>query len=254
MKATIRLLLAIFLMITATTALAQRGTLIVFAPQGELFTLYLGNTLQNSEAASRVEADNPGGPSFKVRIRFEDPAIKEISKLVFNKPGSTMYYKVEKNAKGAYTLESTTSEWTDGAKEQGHNNPPASSESSDQTKEQKSAGVPVKNPEAGSGSSKGCENPIPDPDFAAQLVDISARPFEPMQLSAAKKMAESHCLLVSQVIMVIHVFDMESSRLSFAKFAYQHTHDRENYSEVKEALHSEKSKDDLERFITEKTK
>ena len=93
-----------------------------------------------------------------------------------------------------------------------------------------------------------------EPDFNGQLVGISARPFEPMQLSAAKKMAETHCLMVSQVKMVIYVFNSESSRLSFAKYAYDHTYDRDNYSEVKDALHSEKSKTELDRYISEKSK
>ena len=103
-------------------------------------------------------------------------------------------------------------------------------------------------------NAKGCENPIADADFTGQLIDISARPFEPMKLSAAKKMAETHCLRVSQVKLVINVFESESSRLSFAKFAWDYTYDRDNYAEVNDELHSQKSRDDLDRFIEGKSK
>ena len=67
-------------------------------------------------------------------------------------------------------------------------------------------------------------------------------------------MAETHCLHVSQVKLVINVFDSESSRLSFAKFAYDYTYDRDNFAEVKDELHSQKSRDDLDKFIAGKAK
>jgi hypothetical protein len=75
-----------------------------------------------------------------------------------------------------------------------------------------------------------------------------------MQLSAAKKMAETHCLKASHVVLVIAVFDSESSRLSFAKFAYDHTYDQDNYTDVRDALHSQSSKNDLDRYLSGKTK
>jgi hypothetical protein len=249
MKTQTRFLLLLFLSVFTLNTMAQRGTVIVFAPKGEKFTLHFGNTLQNSEPAARVESDNPGGPSFKIRVSFPDPNLREISKLVFNKPGSTLYYKVEKNAKGVFTLESTGSEWMDNA-----TGTPAAATTPEPEKKEAQPVQTAKDESGNSAKSAGCETPMPDPDFTAQLVDISARPFEPMQLSAAKKMAEKNCLSVSQVILVIHVFDTESSRLSFAKFAYDHAHDRENYGDVKDALHSEKSKDDLDRYVAGKVK
>jgi hypothetical protein len=222
----------------------------VFAPKGEKFTLFIGNTIQNQDPDSRVEANNPGGPTFKVRVVFPDASIRELSKTVFNKPQGTMFFKVEKNAKGAFVLESTSSEWMDDKTSDGHDNPPppVPAAAGHDNKESKPAETEKK------AGTKGCENPISDADFTAQLIDISARPFEPMQLSAAKKMAETHCLYVSQVKLVINVFDSESSRLSFAKFAWDYTYDRDSYSEVNDELHSQKSRDDLDRYVAGKTK
>ena len=246
MKTYLILLLTIFV----TGSFAQ-SNVVVFAPKGEKFTLFIGKTLQNPEPAARVEADNPGGPTFKLRIVFPDPSVKEVSKLVFNKPGGTMFYKLEKNQKDVFGLESTTSEWKDKTDltEVGNTPPTAQSE-----KKEVKAEEPVKNEPAKSSTAKGCDNPISESDFNGEVVGISARPFEPMQLSAAKKMAETHCLLVSQVKIVIYIFDSESSRIAFAKVAYDHTYDREKYSEVKDALHTEKSKNDLDRYISEKSK
>jgi hypothetical protein len=250
MKTFIRPLVILLFTAICLNLSAQTGNIVVFAPKGEKFTIFIGNTIQNTDPASRVEADNPGGPTFKIRVVFPDASIHELTKLVFNKPSSTMFFKVEKNAKGAFTLESTTSEWMDkSAVNEPDNTPPPPPAASDQSKKES------KSPETGKKmETKGCENPISDADFTAQLIDISARPFEPMQLSAAKKMAETHCLLVSQIKLVLNVFDSESSRLSFAKFAYDYTYDRGNYTEVREELHSQKSRDDLDRFVSSKMK
>jgi hypothetical protein len=255
MKTRTRLILVLFLAGFVTGIYAQVGNVVVFAPKGEKFTLYIGSKLQNQEPAARVEADNPGGPNFKLKVSFPDPSIKEISKLVFNKPHETMYYKVGKNQKGVYVLESTSSEWMDETMtKQQDNTPPPAVEPSKPEKQESKPGEAVNNDPANSSKTKGCVNPLSEPDFNAQLVGISARPFEPMQLSAAKKMAETHCLMTSQVIRIIYIFDNESSRLSFAKFAYDFTYDRDNYEDVKEALHSEKSKTELGKYIAGKTK
>jgi hypothetical protein len=233
---------------------AQTGNIIVFSPKGDKFTLFIGSNIKNNEPANRVEADNPGGPTFKLKVVFPDPAIKEISKLIFNKPHATMFYKVEKNGKGAYTLESVSSEWTENSNVQGKSETPSAPADTPpppqkETNQEKPAGDATKTP-----NSAGCKNPMSEPDFNAELVGISARPFEPMQLSAAKKMAETHCLMVSQVKRVIYIFDSESSRLSFAKFAFDYTYDSVNYQEVDDALHSEKSKIELDKFVSGKMK
>jgi hypothetical protein len=255
MKTQVRGLLVIFLSAISLISIAQVGNIVVFAPKGDKFTLFIGSTSQNSEPSARVEADNPGGPSFKIKVVFPDPSVKEISKLVFNKPSSTMFYKVEKSPKGTYTLESTSSEWMDDAVSGEKANPPQpSQEAPSPAKDESKSGDTKKNESASTAKTKGCDNPMPEPDFNGQLISISAQPFEPMELSAAKKMAETACLTVSQVIRVIYIFDSESSRLSFAKYAYDHTYDRDNYAEVKEALHSEKSRVDLDKYVAGKTK
>ncbi|MCX6266723.1 MAG: DUF4476 domain-containing protein [Bacteroidetes bacterium] len=248
MKTKALFFLVFFFMFLGGRSIAQISNVVVFAPKGEKFTLHIGSTISNSEPASRVEADNPGGPSFKIKIAFSDPSVKEISKLVFNKPHGTMFFKVVKNQKGVYVIESTSYEYMDDgvAAETPPPPPPPSGENKSTADTEKDKKEPEK-----STDKKGCDNPISDPDFSAELVGISARPFEPMQLSAAKKRAETHCLMVK---MVIYIFDSESSRISFAKYAYDYTYDRHNYAEVKDALHSQKSKDDLDRFIAGKTK
>jgi len=226
-------------------AIAQFSKIIVFAPKGEKFTLYIGGTNQNSRPEDRVEADVPGGPTFKIMVTFSDPSIKEISKVIFNKANHTFYYKVDKNPKGAYFLEATSTEWSDVKASKSETPPPVA-------KEEKTATAKENVKTEKSTGGKGCQDPMEESAFLASLVSVSAPPFDPPKLSAAKKLATEHCLTTTQVKEVIYVFDSESTRLSFAKFAYDHTWDIQNYSDVADALHSSKSKKDLEDYINSK--
>jgi hypothetical protein len=212
----------------------------MFAPKGEKFTLYLSSGRQNDSPADRVECERPGGPSFKVRVVFEDSAIPEINKSVFNKMGSMMYCKVGQNAKGVYVLETTTTEWSD-----------VEAEAKPSKQSEKAAAAPKSEPPA-AGNSKICSNPMSDVDFTVALAAVSAQPFEGSKLSSAKKMVQSHCLLCSQVKQAMYLFDLETSRLSLAKYAYDLVYDPENYSEVSDELHSQRSKDDLDHYISGK--
>lgn len=56
-----KLLLVLILATIAMDMAAQSSKLIVFAPKGEKFTLYVGGVRQNNEPASRVETEKPGG-------------------------------------------------------------------------------------------------------------------------------------------------------------------------------------------------
>jgi len=246
------ILLSALLLCVSFGVQAQFGSVVVFAPQGEQFKLFLGNNLQNTEPAARVEADNPGGPSFKLKVVFLDPSIKEIGKTIFNKPSAgTLYYKVAKNPKGAYVLEPTASEWMDENAPTPDKPVPPPAEPKEQQKKTEGSGKGDSGKTTGTG---GCDNPMPEVDFAVALAGISSHPFEGSQLSSAKKMADTHCLMVWQVKEVMNVFNMETSRISFAKYAYDHTYDRDNYEEVRDALNTQKSKDDLDKFIAGKKK
>lgn len=248
MKTQFRIILVLLLSFIYLGSFAQFSRIIVFAPKGEKFTLFINGSNKNSAPESRVEADVPGGPTFKILVTFSEPSIKEISKLVFNKANYTFYYKIDRNPKGAYILEATSQEWSDVAVTKKETPPPPPPD------EQKpaSSGETAKPEHQKTAGENGCSNPMEEPAFLASLVSVSTPPFDPMKLSAAKKLATEHCLTTYQVKEVIYVFDNESTRLSFAKFAYDHTWDVKNYSDVVEALHSSRSKQDLENFINSK--
>jgi hypothetical protein len=232
---------AVVLAVSALQVSAQWTTLIVFAPGGEKFTLYYNGDRQNDDPAPRVQVDNISGPSFKVKVVFESNGVPDLGKTIFNRPGTTMYYALVKNQKNAFILQTATEEWSNVTEEQPK--PEGKAVSASPTGEK--SGVEKK-------GGTGCDNPMTEPDFIASLVSVSAAPFDGPKLSAAKKVASGNCLTTAQVIHVMSTFDMESSRLSFAKYAYEHTWDQDHYSDVSDALNSDSSRDDLEKFIRSK--
>ncbi len=232
-----------FLLFTGLTlsAGAQWNSLVVFAPKGEKFTLYYNGDKHNAEPASRVQVDEVHGPTCKVRLVFETPS-PEVSKTIFNKPSSTMYYSVMRNAKNAFVLQSASSEWSDVPAEEAKTKEAAAPQPAVE-KDNHSA-------EPACTHKKECTHPMSDADFIAGLVSVTAPPFDPPKLSAAKKIAIGNCLTTTQIQLIMEAFDNESTRLNFAKFAYDNTWDRENYKDVGEALHSSSSRNELNKYIS----
>ncbi len=245
MKISLKPILFAIVALISTTVSAQWTSLVVFAPKGEKFTLYFNGNRQNSEPASRVQVDEVHGPTCKVRLVFDQPG-PELSKTIFNKLSSTMYYAVQPNAKGNMALQSVSSEWSEVPAESSKKEKAAAPTSDKPAQDGKKSGS------AGGNSKKGCSAPMSEGDFIAGLVSVSTPPFDPPKLSAAKKLALAHCLTTAQVKQVMYTFDNESTRLTFAKFAYDYTWDLKNYTDVGDALHSSRSKDELEQFINTK--
>ncbi len=95
----------------------------------------------------------------------------------------------------------------------------------------------------------GCPIPMSDVDFSDAKNTIQSKDFESSKLSVAKQIANSNCLLSSQVKQIIKLFDFEDSRLEFAKYAYNHTYDISNYYKINDAFEFDSSIDDLNKYI-----
>ena len=95
----------------------------------------------------------------------------------------------------------------------------------------------------------GCPAPMSDIDFTNAKNTIENKDFESSKLTVAKQIANSNCLLSSQVKQIMQVFDFEDSKLQFAKYAYSHTYDISNYYIINDAFEFESSVDELNNFI-----
>ena len=169
--------------------------------------------------------------------------LREIEKTLFNSPSAELFYVVRHGKKNDYLLEKTSSDYIH--TQEAVKETPQSSSTQKEDKQNN-----VKSESAAKKTGAGCDNPMSEPDFQASTIAISSAPFDPIKLSQAKKMVESHCLYSRQIAEAMYLLSGDSSRLALAKDAYKHCYDPENYNDVKDVLRSNKSKDDLDQYIS----
>jgi hypothetical protein len=229
-------------MVLSVKAMTQGSSFTVFSEKGENFTVFVNGDQKNSKPGDHVTVDGIFGPNFKVRIVFRDAAIHEINKTIFNKPGGEIYYVLRPGKKGEFVLEHADSDYI-------HTGNTVKEESSGTNSGAGAKSSAGKDESTVKKSTGGCKTPMAEGDFQASTAMISNAPFDPIKLSNAKKMVETHCLSCRQIVQVMYILSYEASRLSIAKAAYLHCYDPSNYEEVKNVLNSTKSKDDLDKYI-----
>ncbi len=95
----------------------------------------------------------------------------------------------------------------------------------------------------------GCPYPMTPQDFSGIKSSIMSKSFESTKLEIAKQVLGQRCMTSAQVAELIRVFDFESTRLDFAKFAYGRTFDIGNYYMVNDSFTFESSISDLNNYI-----
>jgi hypothetical protein len=95
----------------------------------------------------------------------------------------------------------------------------------------------------------GCAMPMNDGEFNTAKQSLESKGFEDSKMTMAKQIARDRCFSVAQVKAIMGMFSFEDSKLEFAKFAYDHTHDLGNYYQVNDAFSFESSIDDLNKYI-----
>ncbi|MBZ0207007.1 MAG: DUF4476 domain-containing protein [Flavobacteriales bacterium] len=95
----------------------------------------------------------------------------------------------------------------------------------------------------------GCRQAMSATDFEDARKSIDSKGFDETKLTLAKQIAGSNCLSTSQVKSIMELFGFEDSKLDFAKFAYDHVMDRNNYYKVNDAFGFSSSVDELNSYI-----
>jgi len=101
MRKTFLLTLALFCI---TALRAQTSNLIFFSENGERFSVILNGMLQNDQPETNIKVTDLPAPSYKVKILFADPRLKEFNKTVYLNPGTETTYAVKFIRKKGYTL------------------------------------------------------------------------------------------------------------------------------------------------------
>jgi hypothetical protein len=95
----------------------------------------------------------------------------------------------------------------------------------------------------------GCARPMTAANFASAKQTIAAIDFDNTKMETAKTITSSNCLTADQVAEICKLFDFESNKLEYAKFAYAHTYDKGNYFKVNNVFDFDNSKSALNQFI-----
>jgi Domain of unknown function (DUF4476) len=86
-------------------------------------------------------------------------------------------------------------------------------------------------------------------EFETLKERVKQNTFDAGKLEAAKNLTRSNSLTANQVSDIANLMTMDNNRLEFAKFAYEFTYDRENYSTVVNTMAFTNNRRSLEQFI-----
>ncbi len=79
---------------------------------------------------------------------------------------------------------------------------------------------------------------------------IRAQSFESEKLNVVKQNLQNHWISSKQVRDIMYLLNYESSRLNFAKYAYDYTIDKDHYYRVYDAFNYRSSADELDLFLS----
>ncbi len=98
---------------------------------------------------------------------------------------------------------------------------------------------------------KSCDRayPMNGNDFDVARATIRNEGFDETRLDIAKQIASSNCLSTNQIVSIIQTFGFEATKLEFAKYAYDHCTDPNNYFKVNNAFSFSSSKQELNNYI-----
>lgn len=88
-------------------------------------------------------------------------------------------------------------------------------------------------------------------DFSAAKSVIAKESFDDTKLKTAIQVLTSNCLNTNQIVELCKLFSFEANKLSFAKSAYEHCIDPNNYFKVNTVFSFDSSKQDLNDYILE---
>ena len=95
-----------------------------------------------------------------------------------------------------------------------------------------------------------CNMPMANNDYNSLKAQVNARYFDSSRLTVAKQACRYNCMTSDQIRDLCRVFSYESSKLEFAKYAFEYCYDRYRYYMVGQAFTYSSSVDELNRFIT----
>jgi len=215
--------------------------LLIYNPFNEAFIVYINNVAVNQTPTNKLIINELQADNYTITIGFVNLPIQPITQNIYVQGNAMTSIKLIKNG-NYYTLEIANPIYYNAINYNPNDpniHPVPPTPQPPQTE-------PVPPQQTSNGY---CDYPMADADFANALNSIKTKDFESSKLTVAKQIANSNCLTANQVKQIIAQFDFENTKLEFAKFAYTHTYDPENYYIVNDEFSFSTSIDKLNSYI-----
>lgn len=85
--------------------------------------------------------------------------------------------------------------------------------------------------------------------FQSALSTIENQSFSDSKLSQAKEITQKNCLSATQIKAICELFDFESTRVEYAKFAYDYCFDKNNYWQINDSFDFDSSVSEINDYI-----
>ncbi len=96
---------------------------------------------------------------------------------------------------------------------------------------------------------QGCSYPMAPAEFEEAKKTIAAVSFNDTRLATAEQIISTNCMNVNQITAVIKLFSFESTKVEFAKYAYDYCVDQKSYYKVVNSFSFDSSKTELNEYL-----
>lgn len=98
-----------------------------------------------------------------------------------------------------------------------------------------------------------CSQPLSETIFNTYQQQLKQESFEEDRMKKAVSFIKSkQCMKVSQIKLIIQLFNFEDNQLEFAKLAFQYAHDPENYREIVALFSYAGTRKNLAKYISKR--
>ncbi len=226
------------------------SALSIFSENGDKFFLMINGIKQNAYPQTKVRVEGLPQVTNEIQIIFDDNRTQAIQKrITFSDPvegkAINLVLKIVRNQGGYVRLcfHKSSELMRDYRPEQGEY---VMSYGQDRMQQQVVVNTPPPPPPAPREMNNKVFN-----DMKQSIANVA---FEETKLSTAKTVLSNNYINTSQVMEICNMFSFEESKLDFAKFAYDKTVDPNNFFKVGSVLVFNNSKEDLNNFLSSKSR
>ncbi len=226
----------------ALNSVAQTCGILLYNDNGKKFTVYTNGNRQNAQPMSEIKLCCFPMDIVKVKLEFEDKTA--IEKTLYLRIGFIEHHKVTDKKIVFDSYEEMEPQYK-GITQVTMVNINTGASGGNQQYQNTTVTTSTTNGRA-------CSSPIADRSYYEFYGALKNKKFDSDRLTEAKNAVKRDCFTSKQIKNTLAVFAFESSRLEFAKFAYDFVYDRGAYSTVKGGFSNSISGDELEEYISKR--